>query len=200
MQTMQPQDSVRHQLAREGGVPPMTELISEAALVAGKQPPPSRGSLSHYTPQRFGPPPGAQGGLPHGSMGPMSHTVSASIEYDPAGPQTLPMMHPDMRSRAAATLPRPRSVDSISDHIYEAYKYRRAESGSLISESSSAEQLHTLGATSIATATLPLRVAAPPPPIAPKPNFAREPSMAHSETSAGTSHPVSSEETVIDSF
>ena len=131
-------------------------------------------------------------------VGPVSQTVAASIEYNPAGPQPLAMMNLDMRNRAAATLPRPRSLDSVSDHIYETYKHR-TDSGSMISESSSAEQLQTLGVSvtpSIAMATLPLRV--PPPPVAPKPSFPRQSSVPASEASTSTSHPVAGEETVVD--
>ena len=177
---MQPQVSMHGQPFRE--VPPMDELISEASVLAKQDPTPRRGPSYHYQPNQFGP---------------ISQTVSASIEYNPAGPQPFSTMHPDMRNRAAATLPRPRSVDSMSDHIYEAYKYRRAESSSMISESSSAEQLQTLGGSSIATATMPLRMA---PPVAPKPPVPRQQSAPGSEASTSTSHPVASIDTVTDSL
>ena len=158
----------------------MDELISEASLLAKQAPPVRRPQSYHYAPQQFGP---------------ASQTVSASIEYNPTGPHVLSVIHPDMRNRAAATLPRPRSVDNMSDHIYEAFKYRTGETGSMVSESSSAEQLQTIGASSITTATLPLRVA---PPVAPKPVFPRQSSQPASEASTSTSHPVASEETVFD--
>ena len=174
-----PQESIRNQIARD--VPAMDDIISEASLLAKQAPPVRRQPSLHYAPQQFGP---------------MSQTVAASIEYNPAGPQHFSMMNVDMRNRSAATLPRPRSVDSMSDHIYEAYKYRGGESGSMISESSSADQLQTLGASSLATATVPLRVA---PPVAPKPSApARQASIPVSEASTSTSHPVASEETVTD--
>ena len=158
----------------------MDELISEASVIAKQAPLVRRQQNYHYTPQQFG--------------GPVSQTVAASIEYNPAGPRPFSMMNPDIRNRAATTLPRPRSVDSMSDHIYEVYKYR-TDSGSMISESSSAEQLQIPGATSIATAILPLRVA---PPTAPKPSVPRQASVPASEVSTSTSHPVASEETVVD--
>ena len=184
-------------------VPPMSEIIGAANVMAkhvggDKQMGGARPGY-HYATHIPGPI-GAQ-------------TVAASIEFDPRGPSRSMI--------GGAAMQRTRSVDSMSEHIYESYKHRSqgGDSPSMIRESSSAEQLtHMQGMSDTlpsnpvpgtsGSATLPFRTPPPPPPpaTAPKPQgyfFPRQhpltapPPPPSEAASSITSHPIGSEDTML---